>query len=353
MKAIYDGSYSRSSSSNENSPAAISNDLESSAPKVVSTYNSQDETSIDEAVGIITNNIELDSCLQLVTKTLDVTDDPTLNPFTFRAFFLGIGLSAFGAVIAEIFYFKPQPMPVNTVFLEIIGFILGEITTFIPRWGPIGRLLNPGPFNIKEHVFMTIMASSSAVCALGTEQLAAQSLYYNEAPNAGSAIFMLLASQMLGYGFLGVMRKVFVYPTKMLWPSQLPLASLFQALHLNKTLAKKRLMVFWYVFSLIIVWEILPEYIFPLTAGISIFCLAQQHSTTFTYIFGGANGNEGLGILSWCMDWQYIGTQSLILPLDTLLNQFIGYVGGICLMIGVYYSNVWASTLKKVHREIS
>lgn len=45
---------------------------------------------------------------------------------------------------------------------------------------------------------MTIMASSAAVCALGTEQLAVQSLYYDETPNGASAIFMLLSSQMLG-----------------------------------------------------------------------------------------------------------------------------------------------------------
>jgi hypothetical protein len=102
------------------------------------------------------------------------------------------------------------------------------------------------------------------------------------------------------------MRKIFVYPTKMLWPTVLPLASLFQSLHLHKELAKRRLKVFWAVLLFIIIWEIVPEYMFPLTAGISIFCLANQHSSTFTYLFGGANGNEGLGFLSWCMDWQYV-----------------------------------------------
>lgn len=77
----------------------------------------------------------------------------------------------------------------------------------------------------------------------------------------------------------------------------------------------------------VIVWELIPEYIFPLTAGISIFCLAQQHSATFTYLFGGANGNEGLGFLSWCMDWQYVGTSEMVLPMNTLVNQLIGYCG--------------------------
>ena len=285
-----------------------------------------------------------DSNLQLVTKTLDVTDDPSQSPYTFRSFFLGIGLACFGAVIAEIFYFKPQTILVNYIFLQIIAFILGEAMTLIPRWGPIGRFLNPGDFNMKEHIFITIMSSSASVCALGTEQLAVQSLYYNETPNAGSAIFMLFSSQMLGYGFLGVMRKLFVYPTKMLWPSALPQASLFQTLHLNKAIAKRRLRVFWWVCGFIIIYELIPEYIFPLTAGFSIFCLANQHSAVFTYLFGGANGDEGLGFLSWCMDWQYIGTTQLILPLNTLFNQFLGYCGCIALTTAIYWGNLWNAT---------
>ena len=343
MAEILELGSSESNSGDEKANSFKEKDPEGYAGKGVTEIEVGDDLSFDEAIGDITDDIHLDSNLQLVTKTLDITDDTSLNPYTFRAFFLGIGLSCFGAVIAEIFYFKPQTIVVNTVFLEIVGFVLGEATTFIPRWGPIGRYLNPGVFNIKEHVFMTIMASSAAVCALGTEQLAAQSLYYNETPNAGSAIFMLLSSQMIGYGFLGVMRKLFVYPTKMLWPLQLPLASLFQSLHLDKVLAKKRLKVFWYVCIFIMCWEMVPEYIFPLTIGISIFCLAQQNSSTFTYLFGGANGDEGLGFLSWCMDWQYVGTDSLVLPIDTLLNQLIGYVGCICLTIGIYYSNLWVS----------
>lgn len=132
--------------------------------------------SIDPESAEIAADTHLDTTLQLVTKTLDITDDPTENPYTFRAFFIGLGLAAFGAVIAEIFYFKPQTITVNVIFLQIIGFVLGEATTYIPQWGPVGRFLNPGPFNMKEHIFITIFASSGATSALGTEQLAVQSL---------------------------------------------------------------------------------------------------------------------------------------------------------------------------------
>ncbi|KAF3912918.1 hypothetical protein AA313_de0208742 [Arthrobotrys entomopaga] len=296
---------------------------------------------LDPEQAEITADTVIETNLQLITKALDTTDDPTESPFTFRAFIIGLGISAFGAVIAEIFYFKPQTVNVSSIFLQIIAHVFGEATTFIPRWGPVGRLLNPGPWNQKEHVFATIMASSAATCALATEQLAVQSLYYNQEPNPASAIFLLLSSQCLGYGLVGGMRRLFVYPTKMLWPTVLPNASLFQTLHLNKSLAKKRLKVFWWVCGFIIVYELIPEYIFPLTTGISIFCLANQNSAVFTHLFGGSNGNEGLGLLSWCMDWQYIGTDSLILPMNTLVNQLIGYIGCVILTIVAYYCNVW------------
>ncbi len=37
----------------------------------------------------------------IVTHVISVHDDPSLNPWTFRSFFIGIGLSAFGGVLGE------------------------------------------------------------------------------------------------------------------------------------------------------------------------------------------------------------------------------------------------------------
>lgn len=122
----------------------LQNDLKKDAPV-------SENGSVDYAVGELTADIKLDTSLQLVTKTLDITDDPSETAFTFRAFFIGLGLAAFGAVIAEIFYFKPQTVNVNVIFLEIIAFVMGEATTLIPRWGPVGKFINPGPFSQKEH----------------------------------------------------------------------------------------------------------------------------------------------------------------------------------------------------------
>ena len=37
----------------------------------------------------------------IVTHVISVYDDPSLNPWTFRSFFIGFGLSAFGGVLGK------------------------------------------------------------------------------------------------------------------------------------------------------------------------------------------------------------------------------------------------------------
>lgn len=70
-----------------------------------------------------------------------------------------------------------------------------------------------------------------------------------------------------------------------------------------------------------------PEYIAPLLNGFSIFCLANQNSAWFTRIFGGAAGNEGLGMFALSLDWNYIGSGggaigSLFTPLSVQLSLY-------------------------------
>lgn len=79
----------------------------------------------------------------------------------------------------------------------------------------------------------------------------------------------------------------------------------------------------------------------PILTGVSVFCLANRKSMLFTNIFGGSNGNEGLGLLSISLDWQYIGSSAMWLPLQTLCNNVVGYFLCIAVFIGVYYGNIW------------
>jgi len=119
---------------------------------------------------------------------------------------------------------------------------------------------------------------------------------------------------------------VLLYPSKMLYPGVLPLVTMLDTLFKDAAASQRKLKVFWITFFWLVAahwhvtsprrtgltydsiffWEILPEWMFPLLTGFSIFCLANPGSQDFTRIFGGSNGNEGLGLLSICFDWQYI-----------------------------------------------
>jgi hypothetical protein len=93
----------------------------------------------------------------------------------------------------------------------------------------------------------------------------------------------------------------------------------------------------WYiVFFCFFAWTILPEYIFIVLTGVSIVCLADQNNLVITNLFGGASGNEGLGFLSLCFDWNYIAAVSspMWYPLQTTVNMLIGIIGCYILFMG-------------------
>jgi hypothetical protein len=203
--------------------------------------------------------------------------------------FLALGLSCFGAVLGQIFvsipsihlsacfsyppsvqYFRPQTVSVSQLFLQIIAYILGKaLEEVIPgphhtgRWktpdNAFWRFMNGGPFNLKEHVAITIMAATASDSALAISIFAAQDLYYNVIPNAGVGIFTLIGSQLIGYGIAGIMRIFLVYPTYAVYPHLVPTVQLFDALHRGKSavMQKKRLRFFWAIFIAIFV-RLLP-----------------------------------------------------------------------------------------------
>ena len=59
-------------------------------------HSNTDVESTTDAYSVVLRN-ERD----IVTHIISVDDDPSLNPWTFRSFFLGIGLSTFGGVLGE------------------------------------------------------------------------------------------------------------------------------------------------------------------------------------------------------------------------------------------------------------
>jgi OPT oligopeptide transporter protein len=106
------------------------------------------------------------------------------------------------------------------------------------------------------------MASAAANAPLAIEVLATQKLYYDKRPNPFISMLLIFSSQCLGYGIAGLLRQTLVYPTKMLFPSNLPINTLLETLHgKNKGTVRKRLQLFYIGFVCLFVWETLPQYI--------------------------------------------------------------------------------------------
>ncbi|PSR83037.1 hypothetical protein PHLCEN_2v5841 [Hermanssonia centrifuga] len=221
------------------------------------------------------NEYRINEAYEVAIKVLSTRDEPELQSLTFRTFFLGLGFSAFGAVLAQIYYFKPQTLLVSTLFLLVISYWFGTVWHMaLPSHG-IFKWINPGPFNIKEHVAIIIMSSTAAGSATAIQVISVQDYDFE-------------ACQSLLDDFL-----------------------------------------------------IIPQWIFPLLTGVSIFCLANNKSTVFRNIFGGASNNEGMGLLSWSFDWNLIGSPCLYNPIWLQINQDIGIIFTYILMSAVYYGNLW------------
>jgi hypothetical protein len=187
--------------------------------------------------------------------------------------------------------FKPVGIPLTDTFMLILAYLL--CTTWA-RVLPTGGWLNPGPFNIKEHTCIYVMVSAANTSAYGTWILSAQELFYTETPGAAGAIFLLLGTQLVGYGIAGQLRPFPVYPSNIRWPTSLPTVSLLKTFNTERDEAKWRTRFFFIVFGAVFVYEFIPQYMFPMLGGISIICLARNDSAWVQRIFGGLGVNEGM-----------------------------------------------------------
>ncbi|TBU24331.1 OPT oligopeptide transporter [Dichomitus squalens] len=291
----------------------------------------------------------------VAVEVISTEDDPTLPIFTLRTVFLGIGLSAFTSVLATIYTFKPQVSicpnaSVSQLFCLIIAYVLGTAmhSTFLPqRMLPTAgswRYLNPGPFNIKEHTAIVIMASTASNVAVAMEVIAALDLFYDIKLHPALAIFQIFASQMIGYGIAGLLRTLLVYPTYAFYPTYISVVNLLQSLHFGGALNHKKRRYFWIVFAAIFFWEwcvLVNDYPFPLLTAISIICLADNGRHTFVRnLFGAGSSNEGIGLFSFSTSWTLI-TQGnpLVWPLRTpvVVGMALGYI----VLTACYYNNVF------------
>ncbi|KAI1092316.1 OPT peptide transporter Mtd1 [Rostrohypoxylon terebratum] len=279
--------------------------------------------------------------------------DPAL---TFRSIVLGTVFTALSSVITILYTFKPYQVQVSAVFIQLLVFIFGEAWALLTpnpdrfkgKWlQNTLRFLDFGrPFGIKEHVVASLVASSGNNGLSGVEVYAVERLFYDRSVSASTAVLATFSISLCGFVVAGLLRPLIVYPAEMVYWTSLPQVVLFQNLHFDRIANRGRLKKFGWGLAFAAVWEIFPAYIMPWFSGISIVCLAtinapKKTRTIVSTIFGGASSNEGLGIFNFSLDWQYIQSQYLSLPLKQQLNSWIGLVILYAALSGLYYSNTW------------
>lgn len=164
---------------------------------------------MDSASGIERNKSpseevdENEECsVKQVELTVPKTDDPTLPILTFRMWFLGIVSCVLLSFVNQFFWYRTQPLSVSSVSAQIavvpIGHFMARVlpTRVFLKNTRFEFSLNRGPFNIKEHVLITIFANSGAGTVYATHILSAVKLIYKRELNFLPALLLMLTTQV-------------------------------------------------------------------------------------------------------------------------------------------------------------
>lgn len=130
--------------------------------------------------------------------------------------------------------------------------------------------MNPGPWTLKEHAICAITATSASNASASSKVFAAQNLFYNMPFSAVTVIFSTISIGLFGYGLCGIMRPIAVWHVEAVYWSTLPTVKTLQGLHWQQVKNSKPLRYFWYAFTGMSLYEIIPAYIFPWLNSVSI-----------------------------------------------------------------------------------
>lgn len=141
--------------------------------------------------------------------------DEDLPANTIRAWVIGMSLVFLGATMNTLFSLRAPSIAISSLVAQIIAWPIGkgwakvmpsrQFTTFGIKWS-----LNPGPFNVKEHTIIVVMANVSFGSAYATDILLAQISFYKQDFGILFQILLIVSTQSIGYGIAGMMRKFLV-----------------------------------------------------------------------------------------------------------------------------------------------
>ncbi|XP_059454129.1 oligopeptide transporter 6 [Corylus avellana] len=291
--------------------------------------------------------------IKQVDLTVPKTDDPTMPVLTFRMWVLGLTACVTLSFVNQFFWYRRQPLSVSSISAQIAVVPIGHFMAKVLPKRPFFQgtwfefTMNPGPFNIKEHVLITIFANSGAGSVYAAHVLSAVKLYYKRALTFLPALIVMLTTQVLGFGWAGLFRKYLVEPGEMWWPSNLVQVALFRALHEKEKRPKggtTRTQFFLLVLISSFAYYVLPGYLFIMLTTVSWVCWISPKSV-FVQQLG--SGLQGLGIGSFGIDWAtisaYLGSP-LASPWFATANTAVGFIFVMYVMTPLaYWYNIYGA----------
>ncbi|KAL3614428.1 oligopeptide transporter 4 [Castilleja foliolosa] len=280
---------------------------------------------------------EDESPIEEVRLTVTNTDDPTLPVWTFRMWFLGLLSCGLLSFLNQFFAYRTEPLVITQITVQVatlpIGHFLAAVLPVrkfrVPGFGSKLLSLNPGPFNMKEHVLISIFANAGSAFGNGSAYavgiVTIVKAFYGRNISFLAGWLLIITTQVLGYGWAGLLRKYVIEPAHMWWPSTLVQVSLFRALHEKDERRMSRAKFFLIALICSFSWYLAPGYLFPTLTSISWICWTFSKSVTAQQL---GSGLRGLGIGALTLDWTAVASflfSPLICPFFAIMNVFAGY----------------------------
>ncbi|XP_059446388.1 oligopeptide transporter 4-like [Corylus avellana] len=300
------------------------------------------------AVGDIVDEDDI-SPIEEVRLTVSNTDDPTQPVWTLRMWSLGLISCALLSFLNQFFSYRTEPIIITQITVVVATLPIGRFmaaalptTQFrIPGFGSMLFSLNPGPFNMKEHVLISIFANAGSAFGNGPAYAVyivdiVKALYHRNISFVAGWL-LIITTQVLGYGWAGLLRKYVVEPAHMWWPSTLVQVSLFRALHEKEERRMSRGKFFVIALICSFAWYTVPGYLFSTLTNISWVCWAFSKSVTAQQL---GSGMQGLGLGALTLDWAAVASflfSPVISPFFSIVNIFVGYVLILYIAIPIAY----------------
>ncbi|XP_027150117.1 oligopeptide transporter 2-like [Coffea eugenioides] len=289
------------------------------------------------------------SPVEQVRLTVPTHDDPSIPVWTFRMWFLGILSCGLLAFLNTFFGYRTEPLIITMISAQVatlpvgkfMAKVLPEKKFKIPGFGSREFSLNPGPFNIKEHALISIFANtgsgfgSGAAYAISIVDIV--KVFYHRKISFLASWILVVTTQVLGYGWAGIIRKYVVEAAEMWWPASLVQVSLLRALHEKDSRRMSRGKFFLIAVTCSFSWYTFPGLLFPTLSSLSVLCLVFPSSITAQQI---GSGLKGLGIGAFTFDWSVIASflgSPLVSPFFATVNILVGYVAAIYVLIPIAY----------------